>query len=105
MNIITLTEAKAHLRIDGTDEDLILTVYIGAAEKSASNFMNRNIYASSIGSDVDGIVMDDVIKAACLLILGHLFSNREDVVSGGSVSELPHGSKALLYPYRISVGM
>lgn len=105
MSIITLTEAKAHLRIDGTDEDTILAVYIGAAEKSASNFMNRNIYASSIGSDVDGIVMDDAIKAACLLILGHLFSNREDVVSGGSVSELPHGSKSLLYPYRISVGM
>lgn len=105
MSIITLTEAKLHLHEDSNDQDTTISIYIGAAESSASKFMNRNIYASSIGSDLDGVVMDDAIKAACLLMVGHLFANREDVVVGASAVDLPSNSKSLLYPYRISLGV
>jgi len=41
------------------------------------------------------------IKAAMLLIIGHLYENREDVVVGRQVNELPKGSQYLLNPYRL----
>jgi hypothetical protein len=48
----------------------------------------------------DGIVINDAIAAAVLLTLGHLYANREDVVAGLSVTQLPSGADALLQPYR-----
>lgn len=41
------------------------------------------------------------IKAAILLIIGHLYENREDVVVGRQVADLPKGSEYLLNPYRL----
>jgi hypothetical protein len=49
------------------------------------------------------IVINDAIVAACLLILGSLYANREDAVIG-NFSELPMGSKSLLMPYRVGMG-
>ena len=39
--------------------------------------------------------------SAMLLIIGHLYANREDVVSGKTVSEVPMASKYLMDPYRL----
>jgi hypothetical protein len=55
-----------------------------------------------------GIVLTPVIQAACLLILGHLYTNREDVVAGAGTMTaiaLPQGSKFLLAPYRVQMGV
>jgi multidrug efflux pump subunit AcrA (membrane-fusion protein) len=49
----------------------------------------------------DGIVVNDQIKAAVLLTVGHLYANREDVVVGASVSALPHGADCLLQPFKV----
>lgn len=43
--LIDLATAKQHLRADGSDEDAILVLYIGAAERAALEFVERNIYA------------------------------------------------------------
>lgn len=45
---------------------------------------------------LNGIVVNPCIVSAVLLILGHLFENREDAVVGATAVELPHGAKALL---------
>lgn len=45
MSIVTLSEAKLHLRVDGTDEDTLIQALLNASEKSASLWMGRNIYA------------------------------------------------------------
>lgn len=50
-----------------------------------------------------GIVINSAIKAAILLILGHLYENREDVVVGLSVAQLPLSATSLLRPHRIGV--
>lgn len=47
-----------------------------------------------------GMVLNASITAACLLIVGHLFANREEVVVGVVATELPMASKSLLGPYR-----
>jgi len=36
-----------------------------------------------------------------LLIIGHLYENREDVISGKTITEIPMGSRFLLDPYRL----
>ena len=35
MSFVTLAEAKLHLRVDGTDEDALIGLYINAAEQAA----------------------------------------------------------------------
>ncbi|WP_028698201.1 MULTISPECIES: head-tail connector protein [Pseudomonas putida group] len=52
-----------------------------------------------------GMVLNPSIQAACLLKLGHLFANREDVVTGTIATELPIASQHLLTPYRIRMGV
>ncbi len=68
----------------------------------------RQTYADAL-EDVDkdayGIVINKAIVAACLLKLGHLFANREEVVTGTIATELPLASQSLLMPYRIRMGV
>jgi len=52
-----------------------------------------------------GIVADYDVVAAILLILGHLFANREENVTGTTVDELKMGARSLLAPYRIGLGV
>lgn len=155
MSFVTLAEAKLHLRVDGTDEDALIGIYINAAEQAAIKAMDRGVYADDTALNAaktaapaaltaataaytaavtaadamsyaieqaaalqvaetaymsaqvayrqvfDGIVVNDQIKAAVLLTVGHLFANREDVVVGASVSALPHGADCLLQPYKV----
>lgn len=58
-----------------------------------------------IDMDQYSIVVNAAIEAACLLKLGHLFANREEVVTGTTATELPLASKSLLAPYRIRMGV
>lgn len=53
----------------------------------------------------DGIIINPSINAACLLITGHLYAHREDVVIGTISSKLPRGSEHLLFPYRVGLGV
>ncbi len=50
---------------------------------------------------MDGMVVNEAIKAAVLLIVGSLYTQREDVVVGVSVEQLPNGAEWLLAPYRV----
>lgn len=52
-----------------------------------------------------GMVLNAGIQAACLLKLGHLYANREEVVTGTIATELPLASQHLLMPYRIRMGV
>ena len=53
---------------------------------------------------LSGVVVNPSILAAVRLTLGHLYANREDVVVGATVAELPQGAKSLLRPYRKGMG-
>ena len=50
---------------------------------------------------MDGMVVNEAIKAAVLLIVGSLYTQREDVVVGVSVAQLPNGAEWLLAPYKV----
>lgn len=153
--LIDLPTAKLHLRVDGSDEDALIGVYLAAAEGMAVEIMDRKLYADSTALDAavaaapaafaaavaaygaaidaallltdedqareavrvamlaytrariearqthDGIVINDIIKAAVLLTVGSLYAQREDVVVGASVAALPNGADYLLQPFKV----
>ncbi len=37
-----------------------------------------------------------------LLLIGHFYENREIIITGASVAEVPYAVDALLNPYRLS---
>ena len=154
MPVITLDQARAHLRVGAAYPQEQIEPYMAGAEDHASRYLNRVIYAdddamsaaiaalpaaltaarvayeaavaaaASIESASDrrdaldiaetklraardrtprilnGIVVNPSIVSAVLLILGHLFESREDVVIAATAVELPHGARALLRPDR-----
>ena len=57
MTFVTLAEAKIHLRVDGTDEDALIGLYINAAEQAAVKAMDRGVYA-------DGTALQTAMTAA-----------------------------------------
>lgn len=75
-----------------------------ADEKAAALQAAENAYLRALVAYrqvFDGIVVNDQIKAAVLLTVGHLYSNREDAVVGASVAALPNGADYLLQPYKV----
>ncbi|CAN2975675.1 Phage gp6-like head-tail connector protein [Pseudomonas sp. PM2] len=113
MSVISIEQAMQHLRADSEDQAYVALV-LEAAEDSASQFLNRRFYADddALASAVltgdagaDPILVNPSIRAACLLIAGNLYGNREDIVVGTITSELPIGSRSMLMPYRIGLGV
>lgn len=108
--LVSLDDARRHLRID-EDEDVSL--YLGAAEEAAIEFLNRRVYADAQGladAVLDGTAGDDPmlvnksIQAAILLILGDLYKHRENTTND-PVHEVNTTAQALLMPYRVGMGV
>ena len=72
---------------------------IAAAIQTAGNGLLRAQVAHRHA--MDGMVVNEAIKAAVLLIVGSLYAQREDVVVGVSVAQLPNGAEWLLAPYKV----
>jgi len=72
---------------------------IAAAIQTAGNGLLRAKVAHRHA--MDGMVVNEAIKAAVLLIVGSLYTQREDAVVGVSVEQLPNGAEWLLAPYRV----
>ncbi|MBP2303426.1 head-tail connector protein [Azospirillum picis] len=97
MPIVTLDEAKAHLRVDGADEDADITLKLAAAEDAAAQHLNRPVP----WSDADGaeVPVPASVKVAILLILGDLYAVREGAIIGATHAVNPTVER-LLAPYR-----
>lgn len=114
MQLITIDQARQHCRADSAD-DAMLELYGGAAEGAAQQFLNRRVFkdtesmASAVldgTAGVDPMLANDSIRAAILLMLGHLYRTREDVQGGdGATIQVPMGAHSLLWPYRIGLGV
>lgn len=57
MSLISIYIAKQHLRVDHDDEDMMIQAYLNAAEQTAIQYLNRNVYA-------DQDTLDAAIAAA-----------------------------------------
>lgn len=75
-------------------------ICLAEGESWPDTFTRKNAvivtYTAGFGAAND--VPDD-IKAAILLIVGHLYENKQDVITGTIVSEVPLASRYILQPY------
>lgn len=96
---IDLFTAKDHLRVEGDDENELIAIWVSAAYLAVEGKIFRKVYDAEVPTaDATGVKADDAINAAALLILGHLYANREAVTDGSRV-EVPMGAEWLLTPY------
>lgn len=106
MAMIELATVREHCRIDDDDtsEDSLLDLYTGAAKRYVEKWTRRKLYETNadpgFDTDEDRLLVDDDVRTAMLLLIGHWFSNRE-AVSANSANEVPLAVEALLQPYRI----
>lgn len=107
--LVSLEQAKAHLRVVSDFEDADIQLKLSAATGMAVAFLDRCVFASqaemdeAIAAGKAGtlpLVCTDMVRAGILLILGDLFTNREDVVTGTIATRLPTGARACLKPLR-----
>ena len=113
MSVIDIEVAMRHCRAEEADREHV-QLLLDAAENSASQFIQRQFYADAdnlaaavldCSAGDEPMVIEKSIVAACLLILGSLYANREDVIVGVSTTDLTLGSRALLSPYRVHLGV
>lgn len=90
---VSLEEAKLHLRVDGTEDDTRIPIFIDAATEQAQAFCKR----TWSGTDANGaeIVAPASVKAAILLMVGDLMEN--------PAADINQAAKMLLWPYRLQV--
>lgn len=91
---VSLERAKLHLRVVADDEDGLISAYITAAREYAEKFQNRIFVSDDPDAEVEE--PGELEKAAMLLIVGHLYENREAVVVGSTVTNIPIGAISLL---------
>ena len=107
MPLLDVVLLKKQLRLDADDtaEDELLEVYLGAAEQAAANYIGRQLYpAGELVPEGDsyGLTLDNkAVVAGILMHAGQLYENRETIITGTIVSEVPLAYAHLLGPYRI----
>ena len=106
--IVSLSEIKTHLRIDHSDSDSDLQLYILAAEADVGNFLNRSLSSwGPEGSPVGGspsAAVPEPVRHAVKMIVGDLYENREAANADITIHINPTCQR-LLFPYRIELGV
>jgi uncharacterized phage protein (predicted DNA packaging) len=92
MTAVSLDLAKAHMKVDGTTEDELISLYIDAAEAWIGNYIGRPI------ADLDPVPAD--IKLAILKLVAFYFEVRSLATYGLSVDMAPQGVTSILNSYR-----
>lgn len=115
---VTLTEAKAHLRVDFSDEDTAIELLIGAASSAVKNYLkSASVYEPERDEDDTPIYDSDgfpeidedsntprtvrlEVKQAVLILVGEWYKNRESAQDMIDPGHLPVPVMSLLYPLR-----
>ena len=93
MSYASLDEVKAHLRYDDDASDEVLRAYLDASTALIDNYITDAVTESMLPA----------LKAASLLLCGHLDDNRNAESTANitpSLSALPYAVEMLLKPYR-----
>ena len=93
--MIDLVLVKAHLRVDGTEEDALIGTYLNGAVEYVQQHCDRRIVEAPETSEQ--MALTDDVKQAILLLVGHWYANREEVVIGAAANQIPMGVNALLW--------
>ena len=97
----TQTWAAADYQLDIVSEPARILPAYNKAYPTAREQMNAVEITFTCGYGSTGASVPDRIKQAILLMIGHWYENREDVIVGRIATALPMTSKFLLSDYRI----
>lgn len=93
--MIDLARVKLHLRVDGDQEDALITGYIEGAKSHVAMHCDRELVEGSpVEPDQMGITAD--VEQAILLLVGHWYANREGVALGTISTTVPLAVERLL---------
>lgn len=84
MAIVTLAEAKSHLRVEFDDDDEDIEAYVDAAQAHLETMLGYEIAEEFEAPPAD-------LKEAVRQIAARFYENREAVVTGTIATELPIG--------------
>lgn len=102
VGLVTLEAAKLHLRVDHSAEDALIASQVAAAYRAIETKLFRRIYPTPadviVAQDETGIVVDATLNAAVLMLVGHLYANRE-AAAAVAVVEVPMGVEWLIEGY------
>lgn len=105
MSLVPLGTFKQHVKVedDETAEDAVIQAYLDGAEGAVSGHLCRALIAADATPAVDSyeLPLPPAVTAAILLLAGHLYANREAVVTGTISTALPMSVQFLLAPYRV----
>ncbi|UXN70901.1 head-tail connector protein [Devosia neptuniae] len=108
MPLLELPLVKKHLRVSFDDEDAEIAIYLAAAESLVIETLDRPVLPADNALPEEGdddydetaIIVNSAIKAAILLVTGHLYENRE-ASTDQKLEELPISVKHLIAPWRV----
>lgn len=108
MSYVSLPEAKKHLHVEIPDDDEYIALLIDAAEQWAAEFMNRPLSDLLVAQGdspptIDG-QLQPAVKLGVLIIVGDLYENREQIVSGTTVASNGLWER-ILYTFRVGLGV
>lgn len=101
--MIDLATVKAHLRVDGDDEDSLIQGYTDAALSTFELWTNRKLIEEGeplpdpVGN---ALSFRKSIQQGALLLIGHWYATREAVAVGTIATEMPMATLALWKPHR-----
>lgn len=95
--MVDLARVKLHLRVDGDQEDSLISGYFEAAKVHVEMHCDRKLVETTpIGPEQMSFTPD--VEQAVLLLVGHWYANREAVVVGATPSAVPLAVDRLLWP-------
>ena len=96
--VVSLEEAKAHLRVQHDEENQLIEGLIQQAQTAAEDFC-RVSFEPFLNSDGAAIETPGPVKLAILLMVGYFYENRE-AEDGTGFRTMRRAFLTLLYPYR-----
>jgi uncharacterized phage protein (predicted DNA packaging) len=92
MTAVSLDLAKAHMKVDGTAEDELISLYLEAAETWCGNYIGKPL------ADLDPVPAD--VKRAVLCLVSYYYEVRNIASFGLSMQLAPQGVTSILDSYR-----
>ncbi|WMN15605.1 head-tail connector protein [Pseudomonas piscis] len=94
--MLDLANVKLHLRVDGDEEDTLISGYIEAAKAHVEQHCDRKLVeVDPVEPDEMGLTRD--VEQAVLLLVGHWYANREAVAVGTIATSMPLAVERLLW--------